>query len=158
MEPQAPRTLRTVLEDPLAPAAAAAELTQSQWAQMQSSLTYQKCPASRIARLDGPARTLISSYKGGSSYYAEVVAEESDGTRRDGESRPRFFTARECCRIMGFPESYRIPGDPLATTGAACQDHQHFYRQIGNAVCVPVITAIAREIFSALEAVGVVPL
>ena len=48
-------------------------------------------------------------------------------------SGARRLTPRECFRIQGFPDSFTIPKVDL-----------HAYMQIGNAVSVPVITAIAR--------------
>lgn len=146
-----PLTVRSFMEEPSSPSVAAAQLTERQWKSVQNSQTFQKCKHSRIVDLDKPARTLISSYKSGAAYYAEVILEERDGTMRDGELRPRFFTARECCRAMGFPESYYIPGDPVAEKGPALEAHQHFYYQIGNAVCAPVIQAIGVEILRALR-------
>ena len=41
------------------------------------------------------------------------MLEEADGTLRDGRegrSNPRFLTPRECARLMGFPDSFVIPG------------------------------------------------
>jgi DNA (cytosine-5)-methyltransferase 1 len=46
--------------------------------------------------------------------------------------RPRRLTPRECARLMGFPDSFRIP---VSDTQA--------YRQFGNSVVVPVISAVA---------------
>jgi DNA (cytosine-5)-methyltransferase 1 len=45
---------------------------------------------------------------------------------------PRRLTPRECARLMGFPDSFRIP---VSDTQA--------YRQFGNSVVVPVIRAVA---------------
>jgi len=45
----------------------------------------------------------------------------------------RKFTTRECLRIQGFPESYTI--EPNTSQS---------YKQIGNAVSVPVITLLAK--------------
>ena len=51
-----------------------------------------------------------------------------------GENRnPRRLTPRECARLMGFPNSYRIP---VSDTQA--------YKQFGNSVVVPVIRAVAQ--------------
>ncbi len=47
----------------------------------------------------------------------------------------RRLTPRECLRLMGFPESYRI----------VVSDAQ-LYREAGNSVVVPVVEAIGREI------------
>lgn len=51
------------------------------------------------------------------------------------EGRVRKLTIRECYRIMGFPEEFKL----IDNTSA-------LYRQIGNSVCVPMIREIAREI------------
>lgn len=51
-----------------------------------------------------------------------------------GEARnPRRLTPRECARLMGFPDTFRIP---VSDTRA--------YKQFGNSVVVPVMGAIAR--------------
>lgn len=54
----------------------------------------------------------------------------------------RKLTPRECARLQGFPESYRLPSD-LADT--------KLYKQFGNSVTVTVIERIARHIKKALE-------
>jgi DNA (cytosine-5)-methyltransferase 1 len=56
----------------------------------------------------------------------------------------RKLTPRECARFQGFPEDYKFPN--IAKS--------HLYKQIGNSVSVPVISAIAREIKKALECVN----
>ncbi len=48
---------------------------------------------------------------------------------------PRRLTPRECARLQGFPETFKIP---VSDTQA--------YRQFGNAVVVPMITEIAKRI------------
>lgn len=47
--------------------------------------------------------------------------------------RPRRLTPRECARLMGFPDSFRIP---VSDTQA--------YRQFGNSVVAPVMREVAR--------------
>lgn len=51
------------------------------------------------------------------------------------DNRVRKLTLGECWRIMGFPESYK----KISSTGEQ-------YRQLGNSVCVPMISAVAEEI------------
>lgn len=69
------------------------------------------------------ARTLSARYyKDGSEI---LVAQK--------RKRPRRLTPRECARLMGFPDSFKIP---VSDTQA--------YRQFGNSVVVPVITEVAR--------------
>lgn len=48
---------------------------------------------------------------------------------------PRKLTPRECARLMGFPDSFRIP---VSDTQA--------YKQFGNSVAVPLFEAIAQLI------------
>ena len=47
----------------------------------------------------------------------------------------RRLTPRECARLQGFPESFKIP----------VSDSQA-YKQFGNAVSVPVVTAVAKSL------------
>jgi DNA (cytosine-5)-methyltransferase 1 len=69
------------------------------------------------------ARTLSARYhKDGSEI---LIAQKN--------RNPRRLTPRECARLMGFPDSFQIP---VSDTQA--------YRQFGNSVVVPVISAIAK--------------
>ncbi len=82
-----------------------------------------------LTDLEGVARTLSARYhKDGS----EILVPQ------DGKN-PRRLTPRECARLMGFPDSFRIP---VSDTQA--------YRQFGNSVVVPVVKAIADRIIAAL--------
>ncbi len=70
------------------------------------------------------SRTLSARYyKDGS----EILVDQGAG------KRPRRLTPRECARLMGFPDTFRIP---VSDTQA--------YRQFGNSVVVPVMAAAAR--------------
>lgn len=53
---------------------------------------------------------------------------------------PRKLTPREAARLQGFPDSYKIP---VSNTQA--------YKQFGNSVSVPVIKALAKNIFKAIS-------
>lgn len=53
---------------------------------------------------------------------------------------PRRLTPRECARLMGYPESFKIV---VSDTQA--------YRQFGNSVVVPVVERIATLVFEALN-------
>ena len=55
------------------------------------------------------------------------------------DGRIRRLTPRECARVDGFPESFKIAESKTAA-----------YRQFGNSVCVPVIEKIAGAIGKAL--------
>lgn len=50
-----------------------------------------------------------------------------------GKGNPRRLTPRECARLMGYPDSFKIP---VSDTQA--------YKQFGNSVVMPVIKEIAR--------------
>ena len=54
---------------------------------------------------------------------------------------PRKLTPRECARLMGYPDNYIIN---------AVSDVQA-YRQCGNSVVVPLITAVAEQIVKTLK-------
>lgn len=70
------------------------------------------------------SRTLSARYyKDGS----EILISRGD------RKRPRRLTPRECARLMGFPDTFRIP---VSDTQA--------YQQFGNSVVVPVMSEVAR--------------
>jgi DNA (cytosine-5)-methyltransferase 1 len=78
-----------------------------------------------LAERDGIAKTLSARYyKDG----AEILIPQRN-------KNPRKLTPRECARLMGFPEDFRI----------TVSDNQA-YRQFGNAVVVPVVKSIAKEV------------
>lgn len=54
----------------------------------------------------------------------------------------RKLTPRECARLQGFPETYKLPKDLPDTK---------LYKQFGNSVTVSVIARVARQIKKALE-------
>lgn len=84
-----------------------------------------------IAPLDGISRTISARYyKDGSEI---LIAQEG--------KNPRRLTPRECARLQGFPESFKIP---VSDTQA--------YRQFGNSVVVPLIENIAKLMADKLEA------
>ena len=85
---------------------------------------------------DDVTRTLSARYyKDGS----EILVHQ------DGK-RPRRLTPRECARLMGFD----MPGQPLFEIPVS--DTQA-YKQFGNAVVVPKVTAIARLMRPHVEAI-----
>eukprot|EP00435_Cladocopium_sp_Y103_P058707 s857_g20.t1 len=130
------------------------QLSEAQWTAVQSlgpglwiglqemkSSTWQSGGAKlRLAQLDSIARTLTSSYKASFACTAELVDSADDRLVR-GLQRPRFFTRRECARIMGFPEDYVFANE---------HSENRAYHQLGNAVCPPVIKAVAEEILKTL--------
>lgn len=78
-----------------------------------------------LTDLNGRSRTLSARYyKDGS----EILVPQHG-------RNPRRLTPRECARLMGFPDTFRIP---VSDTQA--------YKQFGNSVVIPVIKDIARAI------------
>ena len=53
---------------------------------------------------------------------------------------PRRLTPRECARLQGFPDSFKIP---VSDTQA--------YKQFGNSVVVPLMAEVAELIVKELE-------
>ncbi|MFQ9892666.1 MAG: DNA cytosine methyltransferase [Emergencia sp.] len=53
---------------------------------------------------------------------------------------PRRLTPRECARLQGFPDSFKIP---VSDTQA--------YKQFGNSVVVPLMTEVAKHVVRKLE-------
>lgn len=83
-----------------------------------------------IAPLDGVSRTLSARYyKDGS----EVLIEQ------EGKN-PRRLTPRECARLQGFPDTFKIP---VSDTQA--------YKQFGNSVVVPLMWEVAKLIVNSIE-------
>jgi DNA (cytosine-5)-methyltransferase 1 len=77
------------------------------------------------------ARTLSARYhKDGS----EILIAQGHGRN------PRRLTPRECARLMGFDDTFKIP---VSDTQA--------YRQFGNSVVVPVVEQIARRVAATLQ-------
>ena len=54
--------------------------------------------------------------------------------------KPRKLHPRECARIMGYPDSYKI-----------CESTNQAYKQFGNSVVIDVLQYIALEIGNSLE-------
>jgi DNA (cytosine-5)-methyltransferase 1 len=78
------------------------------------------------------ARTLSARYyKDGS----EILVSRGKGRN------PRRLTPRECARLMGYPDTFKIP---VSDTQA--------YKQFGNSVVVPVIHAVAHVMLPHIRA------
>ncbi len=85
-----------------------------------------------LAFPESVTRTLSARYhKDGS----EILVHQGEGLR------PRRLTPRECARLMGFPDTFRIP---VSDTQA--------YRQFGNSVVMPVMREVARTMMPHLDA------
>lgn len=83
-----------------------------------------------LTDIDGITRTLSARYyKDGSEI---LIPQEND-------KNPRRLTPRECARLMGYPDSFKIP---VSDTQA--------YKQFGNSVVVPVVEKIAEAMIGCL--------
>ena len=85
-----------------------------------------------LVDLDGISRTLSARYyKDGS----EILIPQGPGIN------PRKLTPRECARLMGYPDEYII--DAVSEVQA--------YRQCGNSVIVPLITAVSEQLVRTMK-------
>lgn len=85
-----------------------------------------------LVDLNGIARTLSARYyKDGS----EILIPQGGGLN------PRRLTPKECSRLMGYPENFII--DSVSDVQA--------YRQCGNSVVVPLVTAVAKELIHTMK-------
>lgn len=85
-----------------------------------------------LVDLNGISRTLSARYyKDGS----EILIPQEEG------KNPRRLSPRECARLMGYPDKYRI--DRVSDVQA--------YRQCGNSVVVPLITAVSEQIVKTMQ-------
>lgn len=62
---------------------------------------------------------------------------------RDGETGLRLLSHNECKAIMGFPLDFKFP-----------VSRTQMYRQMGNAVAIPVVQAIAKEMIAVLDKIN----
>ncbi|MBO9400852.1 DNA (cytosine-5-)-methyltransferase [Shimia sp. R9_3] len=103
-------------------------LTDKLWEYLQNYAAKHKAAGNGFGfGLVGPenvSRTLSARYhKDGS----EILIDQGEGCN------PRRLTPRECARLMGYSDDFRIP---VSDTQA--------YRQFGNSVAVPVFKEVAR--------------
>ena len=80
-----------------------------------------------LTDLNGISRTLSARYyKDGS----EILIPQGE------DKNPRKLSPRECARLMGYPDEYRL--NQVSDVQA--------YRQCGNSVVVPLITAVSEQL------------
>lgn len=85
-----------------------------------------------LVDLKGITRTLSARYyKDGS----EILIPQGEGVN------PRRLTPRECARLMGYPDEYII--NAVSEVQA--------YRQCGNSVIVPLITAVSEQLVKTMQ-------
>ncbi len=109
-------------------------LSDKLWAYLQNYAAKHKAAGNGfgygIAPLGGVSRTLSARYyKDGS----EILIEQAG-------KNPRRLTPRECARLQGFPDDFKIP---VSDTQA--------YKQFGNSVVVPLMENVARLIVKKIE-------
>jgi DNA (cytosine-5)-methyltransferase 1 len=109
-------------------------LTDHLWEYLQNYAAKHKAKGNGfgygLTDMDGVSRTLSARYyKDGS----EVLIPQ----RR---KNPRRLTPRECARLMGYPDNFKI----------VCSDTR-MYKQFGNSVVVPVVQQIANSILESLR-------
>jgi DNA (cytosine-5)-methyltransferase 1 len=106
----------------------------------------------------GHQRRKICNAENGKGFGYGLVTQHSSTTRtlsaryyKDGseilldqthiQKNPRRLTPRECANLQGFPKTFKI--DSVSNS--------QVYKQLGNSVSVPVVSAVAKEIFTALK-------
>lgn len=112
-------------------------LTPNLWAYLQAYAEKHRAAGNGfgfgIVYPDSVTRTLSARYyKDGS----EILVWQGKN------KRPRRLTPRECARLMGFPDTFKIP---VSDTQA--------YRQFGNSVVVPVMREVARIMMPHVQAI-----
>ena len=110
-------------------------LTDKLWCYLQNYAEKHKAKGNGfgfgMTDLDGVSRTLSARYyKDGS----EILIPQEPGMN------PRRLTPRECARLMGYPDDYII--NKVSDVQA--------YRQCGNSVVVPLITAVSEQLVKSM--------
>lgn len=129
---EATRSVKEILDPDIDPKYT---LSDKLWAYLQNYAEKHRAKGNGfgygLVDLDGITRTLSARYyKDGS----EILIPQGEG------KNPRRLSPRECARLMGYPDEYRI--DRVSDVQA--------YRQCGNSVIVPLITAVSEQILKTL--------
>lgn len=127
--PETPLSIRDILESKPDPKYT---LTDNLWKYLQNYAIKHKARGNGfgfgLVDLDGITRTLSARYyKDGS----EILIPQGK------EKNPRRLTPEECKKLMGYPDEFIIRDIGVSDT--------QLYRQFGNSVAVPVVTAIAKK-------------
>jgi len=95
-----------------------------------------------VPPLDGKITRTLSAryYKDG----AEILISQGKG------KRPRRLTPLEVYRLQGFPKEFEYLFDGENKSIQPVSDNQ-IYKQFGNSVSVPVVTAIAKNIINVIK-------
>lgn len=84
------------------------------------------------------------------SHYGNAVGRgESQLVPCSAPHNPRRFSVRECARLMGFPNSYEFL-EPRQHQSPMGYRKEH-YRMIGNAVCPPLVAALAGAVLNHIQ-------
>ena len=131
---EATRSIKEILDPNIDPKYT---LSDKLWAYLQTYAEKHRAKGNGfgfgLVDLNGITRTLSARYyKDGS----EILIPQGEG------KNPRRLSPRECARLMGYPDQYRI--DLVSDVQA--------YRQCGNSVIVPLITAVSEQIIKTMEA------
>lgn len=131
---EATRSIKEILDPDIDPKYT---LSDKLWAYLQNYAEKHRAKGNGfgygLVDLNGITRTLSARYyKDGS----EILIPQDKG------KNPRRLSPRECARLMGYPDAYRI--DRVSDVQA--------YRQCGNSVIVPLITAVSEQIIKTMEA------
>lgn len=129
--PENPMVVRDILEENVD---SRYTLSDKLWSYLQNYAAKHKAAGNGfgygIAPLDGVTRTISARYyKDGS----EILIAQ------DGKN-PRRLTPRECARLQGFPDTFKIP---VSDTQA--------YRQFGNSVVVPLMAEVAKLVVAKID-------
>ena len=130
---EATRSIKEILDPNIDPKYT---LSDKLWAYLQNYAEKHRAKGNGfgygLVDLNGITRTLSARYyKDGS----EILIPQGEG------HNPRRLSPRECARLMGYPDKYRI--DRVSDVQA--------YRQCGNSVVVPLITAVSEQIIKTLN-------
>lgn len=130
---EATRSIKEILDPNIDPKYT---LSDKLWAYLQNYAEKHRAKGNGfgfgLVDLNGITRTLSARYyKDGS----EILIPQGKG------QNPRRLSPRECARLMGYPDQYRI--DRVSDVQA--------YRQCGNSVIVPLITAVSEQIIKTLQ-------
>ncbi len=101
---------------------------------------HQRRTANNLARGTGFTAFCADVNKPANTIVARYGKDGKECLVPQAGKNPRMLTPRECARLQGFPEEYRIV---VAKTAA--------YRQFGNSIALPVIEAISKNIKQYLD-------
>merc|ERR1712232_487366 len=112
---------------------------------MGTTKVFQDRPSDILVSLEEQTAPLISGY--GSSRSVGAFASVTQFVPQDGR-RPRLLSPKECSRLQGFPEDFHLGSE---------DQHMAWFKRIGNAVSVPIATAVAAAFLAALHGVSSPP-